>query len=232
MEKKVIVVLLVFAFCSLPSFGLSLMGPPKAGLAEGQSSIGVDYSYSETKLKFSGFGITAIEEVETNMLFINLGYGITEQCEGFVRLGVADVKLEDFDGDSEFAYGFGTKVTFIDDENVSWGGLFQINWFQGDDNFSGVNVEIDAYEIQIAAGPTYEAENMRIYGGPFLHFVDGDGDADFFGYPLGSFDVEEESVFGGYIGAGFDIADDSYLNVEFQFTGDAWAVGVGLGKKF
>ncbi|MBW8038886.1 MAG: hypothetical protein FVQ85_02675 [Planctomycetes bacterium] len=79
MEKKVIVVLLVFAFCSVPSFGLSLMGPPKAGLEQGQHRIGVDYSYSETKLEFSGSGITATEEIETNMLFANLGYGITEQ---------------------------------------------------------------------------------------------------------------------------------------------------------
>lgn len=231
MEKKMwIVVLFVILGSSTLALGLSPMGPPKAGLAKGQYGIGLDYSFSKMDLEFNG----DTEEVETNMTFVNLGYGITEQFEGFVRLGIATAEIEvvDFDSGGEFAYGFGAKVTFAEKDSVSWGGLFQLTRFEADDNIIGIDVEIDAIEIQIAAGPTYEAENMRIYGGPFLHFVDGDGDATIFGWPAGSFDVEQESVFGGYIGAGFDIAEDSYLNVEFQFTGDAWAVGVGLGKKF
>ncbi|MBW8038885.1 MAG: hypothetical protein FVQ85_02670 [Planctomycetes bacterium] len=149
-----------------------------------------------------------------------------------MRLGFADVKAEGFDGDGEFAYGFGTKVTLTEKDAISWGGLFQMNWFESEDDILGIDVNIDAYEIQIAVGPTYEAENMRFYGGPFLHLVDGDVDAEILGFSLDLFDIEQESEFGGYIGAGFDIAEDSYLNVEFQFTGDAWAVGVGLGKKF
>ena len=232
MEKKMWVAALVAVLASSTlALGLAPMGPPRASLNQGQSSAALDYSYSEMDLEFSGFGTTATEEVETNMLFANLGYGITEQCEGFARLGVATIEVEDFDSGSEFAYGLGTKLTLAEQDAVTWGALFQIGWFEGDDSIAGVDVEIDAYEIQIAAGLTYEAENMRIYGGPFLHFVDGDGNAEILGYS-GSFDVEQESVFGGYIGAQMDTAKNSFLNVEAQFTGDAWALGFGIGGRF
>ena len=234
MEKKVIVVLLVFAFCSVSSFGLSLMGPPKAELDEGQYRIGVDYSYSENNLDINAS--VTIDDVETNMVFANLGYGITEQWEGFVRLGVTRLKVEDFDGDGEFAYGFGAKVTLIEGEAIAGGGLFQIIWFETDNSESGIDIDIDAFEIQIAIGPTYEAENMRFYGGPFLHLFDGDGNLSGtvpgFGSVSGSFDIEQVSEFGGYVGTQIDIADNSAVNVELQFTGDAWAVGAGIGWRY
>jgi hypothetical protein len=236
MEKKVIVVLLVFAFCSVPSFGLSLMGPPKAGLDQGQYRIGLDYSHGEMDLEFSGGGASETGEVESDMIFANLGYGLAETCEGFVRLGVSSIEVEGFDSGSEFAYGFGTKITITEQDAVTWGGLFQISWFEGDDTVDGIDVDIDAYEIQIAIGPTYEADKMRIYGGPFLHLVDGDGKLEAvipgWGAVSGNFDVEQESEFGGFFGAQFNIADNSNVNVELQFTGDAWAIGAGVGRRY
>lgn len=240
MEKKIIVILLVFAFC-VPTFGLSPMGPPKAGLEKGQYSVGLNISHSEMDLEVSGYGESWTEDVETNMLFANIGYGLAEKCEGFVRLGIATVEAEDFDGDGEFAYGFGAKLTFTEKDGVSWGGIFQIGWFEGEDTVTGfipgigvvtADQDIDAYEIQIAVGPTYEAENVRIYGGPFLHILDGDYDADISGIGSFSFDIEQESVFGGYVGAQFDVAENSCANIEVQFTGDAWAISGGIGFGF
>ena len=235
MEKTIIVMFLVFVFCSVPSFGLSFMGPPKAGLGQGQYRIGLDYSNSEMDLEFSASGVPSETlEVETDMLFINLGYGLVETWEGFVRLGVASIEIDEFDGGDEFAYGFGTKATFIEQDAVSWGGLFQIDWFEGDDSINGIDVDIDFYEIQIAVGPTYEAENIRIYGGPFLHLFNGDGKIEaVIPFPIsGYFDVEQESEFGGYVGTRIDIADNSIVNLEIQFTGDAWAIRAGFGWSY
>jgi len=235
MEKTIIVMFLVFVFCSVPSFGLSFMGPPKAGLGQGQYRIGLDYSNSEMDLEFSASGVPSETlEVETDMLFINLGYGLVETWEGFVRLGVASIEIDEFDGGDEFAYGFGTKATFIEQDAVSWGGLFQIDWFEGDDSINGIDVDIDFYEIQIAVGPTYEAENIRIYGGPFLHLVDGDGKIEaVISFPIsGYFDVEQESEFGGYVGTQIDIAENSCVNIEARFIGDAWIITGGIGWGF
>ncbi len=237
--KKIVVTVMVL-MCS-EAFGLTLMGPPRAGLTEGQYRAGLDYTYSEMDLEISGYGESWTEDVETNMLFGNFGYGIIDNCEGFVRLGFANVEAEDFDGDNEFAYGFGTKLTFAEQDAVTWGVLFQIGWFEGEDTVTGfvpgfgivtADQEVDAYEIQVSVGPTYDAGNIRIYGGPFLHFVDGDYDVDIAGVGSGSFDVEQESEFGAYIGAQMDISTNSPFNIEAQFTGDAWALGFGIGWKF
>ena len=231
MEKKIIVILLVFAFC-VPSFGLTPMGPPKAGLKQGQYGVGLNYTTGEMDLEFSVSGVGDVTaEVESDMLFVDLGYGITDKWEGFVRLGTAKYEIEDWDGGNEFAYGFGTKVTISEQDAITWGGLFQMTWIGGDDTISGVDIDVDAYEMQIAFGPTYEVDSMRIYGGPFLHLLDGDGDAGIAGLSA-SFDVEQESVFGGYVGAQFDVAENSCVNVEAQFTGDAWAITAGIGFGF
>ena len=233
MEKKIIVILLVFAFC-VPSFGLSPMGPPKAGLDKGQFGVGLNYTIGEMDLDFS----VDTGEVETNMLFVDLGYGIMDQWEGFARLGFAKAEQDDigFDGGNKFAYGFGTKVTISEQDAITWGGLFQMTWLEGDDTISGFDVDFDAYEIQLAFGPTYEADSIRIYGGPFLHFVDGDLDVTGvlpgWGAVSGSVDVEQESEFGGYVGAQFDVAENSCANIEAQFTGDAWAISGGISFGF
>lgn len=229
MEKKIIVILLVFAFC-VPSFGLSPMGPPKAGLEQGQFGVGLNYTTGEMDLEFDLIGgfPTETEEVESDMLLVDLGYGINDQWEGFVRLGVAKLEMDGWDGGNEFAYGFGTKVTISEQDAITWGGLFQILWAEGDDTVFGEDAEIDAYEIQIAIGPTYDAENVRIYGGPFLHLVDGD--LEVMGIDVA--DIEQDSVFGGYVGAQFDIAENSCVSVEAQFTGDAWAISGGIGFGF
>jgi hypothetical protein len=219
MEKKIwIVVLFVVLGSSTLALGLSPMGPPKAGLDKGQFGVGLSYTYGEMDLEFD----SDTEEVDTSMLFVDIGYGIMDQWEGFARLGFAKLEVDDWDGGNKFAYGFGTKVTLTEEEPTSWGGLFQIGWIEGDDS----GVEIDAYEIQIAVGPTYEADKMRIYGGPFLHFVDGDVENG------GSVDIEQESVFGGYVGAQFDVAENTAAGVELQFTGDAWGIMGRIGWSF
>jgi len=228
-KKMLIVALFVFLGSSTQALALSPFGPPKAGLDKGQYRIGLDYSYSEMELEFEN-GLWT-EEIETSMVFANIGYGIFDRWEGFVRLGVAQVEAEYFEGGSEFADGVGTKVTLVDNDPISWGGIFQMGWFRGDDSIDGFEMEFDVYEIQIAFGPTYETENMRFYGGPFLHFVDGEYTEKFLGYS-DSFDIEQKSTIGGFIGTQFDIVENTFFDVEFQFTGDAWALGLGIRKKF
>ena len=251
MEKRIlllVVFLMAAGLWSSSALALAPMGPPKASLEQGQFSAGVDYSFSEIDVEVSGYGITFVgDDVESNMVFANLGYGIAPNVEAFLRLGVADAESEGFSGDTEFAYGFGIKGTFAQEGDLVWGGLFQMSWMTSEDTgtlvayghtFTGTQ-EIDAYEIQIAVGPTYEMEGLSVYGGPFLHFVGGNYDVS--GSVAGpivnesgslSFDVEQESEFGGYIGAQFDINENTSCNIEYQLTGDASAIGAGIVWRF
>jgi opacity protein-like surface antigen len=219
MEKKMLlvaVVLMVVALAGSSALALPPMGPPTAGLKTGQFRVGVEYSYSDVDMKLEGH---KIDGVTSNMILSNLGYGIMDEWEAFVRLGVANVDVEDFSGDYGFAWGLGTKVTFLKQENLNWGALFQMTWTNSDDD-----VKFDFYDMQIALGPTWKLnDTLSIYGGPFAHFINGDVDGA---------DLEEDSSFGGYVGVEAALADNTSLFGEFQFTGGAVAFATGVGWKF
>ncbi len=276
MNKKlllVVVVFTVFALAGSAALALAPMGPPTAGLRACQFRAGADYSYSNTDMKvdWGDDDSETIKDFKSNGFWANLGYGVADNWEAYIRFGFANGKIsgddeeEDsgFSGDYGFAYGFGTKVTFLQQENLSWGALFQMGWLNTKDETSTTEEvvegeiytlvtedesEIDVYEIQIAVGPTWKAaEGVSIYGGPFLHFIGGDVDwSETFtvfdedgvivpGYTeedSGSGNVKQKSIFGGYVGAQFDLSENASAFGEFQFTGSAWALGTGVGWKF
>ena len=204
-----------------------------------------------------------IENLKMNIIMARAGYGINDNWDAFVRLGFADAQgdmeqiipetappeeLKGFDGSFGLAYGFGTRATFWQDDDVCWGGLFQVTWLEPDDSsislsgdpeFSG-DAEIDIWEVQVAVGPTWRVDdNFRVYGGPFLHFVNGDLDISSRTVDMGTEilmeaegDIEEESQFGGYAGAHLDVDANTSCFIEFQLTGDAWGIGLGAARRF
>ena len=214
----------------------------------------------------SSFANYKIENLKSNMYLARLGVGTWENWDLFVRFGASDAQDEisevlangtagtdqyrDYDGGLGFAWGFSTRATFYEQGDTTWGGLLQITWAnpdgssitnENDSTFSG-DVEIDYWEVQVAIGPTIELDNCRIYGGPFLHFLNGDlnlnGQID---DPPGvpdliivetSHEIREESQLGGYVGAQWYTGQNSSLFTEIQFTDDAWGVGVGTIWKF
>lgn len=229
MKKTVITIIVLM--CS-QAFGLTFMGPPMAELEQGQKSAGFNLSYSEMDVEVSAFGLSGtLDDVESFTYLVNIGYGISDNWDAYLRLGLTDIEFEDFDSSSEFAYGFGTKVTFGQQDAVTWGGLFQILWSEADDTVLGIKDEIDYYEIQIAFGPTYDYDGISIYGGPFLHFIDGDIKESGPGYSITG-DIEQESEFGGYVGLNAELTESANWQIELQFTGDAYAICTGLGWKF
>jgi hypothetical protein len=214
----------------------------------------------------SSFAKYEINNLKSNMYLARLGVGTWENWDLFLRFGASGAQDEisevlangaagtdqyrDYDGGLGFAWGFSTRATFYEQGDTTWGGLLQITWAnpdssditnENDSTFSG-DVEINYWEVQVAIGPTVEFENLRIYGGPFLHFLNGDLDlngqiADPPGVPDlivvdTSHDIREKSQLGGYAGAQWYLDANSSLFTEFQFTGDAWGVGVGTIWKF
>jgi hypothetical protein len=218
------------------------MGPPTAGLRKGRLAAGLDFSISEMDLELDGHGVTdMLRDVEAQRYLANLGYGMSDDWEVFLRLGVADTDAEGgFSGDIESAWGLGTKVTLAEGYDLEWGALFQIGWGQADNSYSdsipGLGVvagdaEMDWYEVQLATGTTYDMEGWLLFGGLFLHYLDGDFDVKAPGTRW-SFDLREESVLGAYVGAQFDVMKNTSLDTEFQATTDAWAVALGLAYRF
>jgi len=203
-----------------------------------------------------------INDLKSNIVLGRVSYGISDNWDAFLRLGAADAQCDieqtytnappweyqGFDGSFGFAWGLGTKVTIWEDKDITWGGLLQMTWVEpgdssislkGDSNYSGT-AEIKYWEVQLAIGPTWQMEdNFSIYGGPFLHFIDGDLDFSGETLDLGSRigmestgDIEEKSQFGGYVGASWDASERTSCFIECQLTGDAWGIGIGAARKF
>jgi hypothetical protein len=269
--------LMIMALSSTAVLALPVMGPPKAQLGQDRWDIAIEYSHQSMDLEADGdvtdvypdFDFVAtrkvkhnINDLKSNIIMARAGYGINDSWDAFVRIGLADAKddidqtypdgamheFKGYDGSFGLAWGAGTKATFWQDEQLSWGGLFQITWLDPDDSsiklagdpeFSG-KADVGFWEVQIAAGPTWRAfDNLRIYGGPFLHFVNGDLDIKGSTVDMGaeiltkaSSDIEEKSQVGGYVGAQFDLDQNTSCIVECQLTDDAWGIGIGAARRF
>jgi hypothetical protein len=206
-----------------------------------------------------------IKDLKSNIVLGRVSYGISDNWDAFLRLGAADAKCDieqtypdgaqheynGFDGSFGFAWGLGTKVTIWEDNDISWGGLLQMTWMEpGDSSISSTispgnltysgTAEIEFWEVQLAIGPTWRlGDSFSIYGGPFLHFVDGDLDLSGQIVDPGvgidmesSGDIEEKSQFGGYVGASWEVSESTSCFIECQLTGDAWGIGLGAARRF
>jgi len=243
--KTVLYLLMVFVvlagLLSSSAQALTPLGPPMSRLKPKQQSLGFLFASSEMDLKVSGYGLTeTMKDTESTSYLVKAGYGVLDGVELFALVGVSDLSFEDFEGDSDVAWGFGSKFTLAKQGSVTWGGVFQICSIRSEGivfvdvpGFGLQDIDIDAqiFDIQIAIGPTYTREGFSIYGGPFMHFVDGDLEGSALGETV-TFDIEQKSEFGGYFGAMFDLAESSSLFFEYQKTGGASAIAGGIVFRF
>ena len=196
-----------------------------------------------------------VQDFKTNTTYFNLGYGYNRNWEIFVRLSSTEAKFGDslwdegekFESDTLPAFGGGIKVTLYNRFDWKIGGIVQANWshYTGELNaptwLAPHFVETDFTEIQITLGATYLwFNNIWIYGGPLFHYITGDlneryvTEAEFgdLSFSKWSFDLEQDSMYGGYLGAIWEIDKSNSLNIEYQFTGSANAFGAGYVLKF
>ena len=263
------IALMILTLHSSPTFALDPMGPPAAGLKQGQFSAGAEYSYSVTDVEANNVELTlggvsipgvlgsdTIENITSNKFYANVGFGLMDNWEVFLRLGAANLCPDEHDnadnvggyiGDSDygFAFGGGTKLTLwqTEDGRLKLGGLAQISWADLDFDRQSypamatviTSTEVDLLEIQAAVGASFSPiDGVWIYGGPFFHFISGEVDLDYtFGGVPGeiSADLVQDSMFGGYVGGQIDIGENLSLQAEYQFTGAAWSVAAGIALK-
>jgi hypothetical protein len=124
-----VIIMIVFLFGS-PVWALTFMGSPSSNVQQGEFFLGFDYSHGEVDFEFRGDGIRdTLRHVDNDHYLGRVGIGIFDGFEVFGRFGVG--KLEDLS--NEFAWGLGTKTTFIKKDNISWGALFQFTALQADE---------------------------------------------------------------------------------------------------
>jgi hypothetical protein len=222
--RRVIITIAVL-FCS-PAWALTYMGSPASDVKQGELLLGFDYSNSEIDFEFRNSGVRGIlDNVDSDLYLGRAGIGVFDGLEIFGRFGVGEIE----ELGNESAWGLGTRATFAESGDVSWGALFQLTSLhaEGTGNLGRytLNGDFDVYEYQFAIGPTFDD---TVYFGPFFHFIDGDADLASYG----SVDIEQESEFGFYLGVMWELGDNTGLNIEFQGTDDAKMGSIGIVHKF
>lgn len=270
MKIRLFLVMGLLCLMSAQSFGLSFMGPPAAELDRGHCSVGYIYSYSIQdldKVRQDWFMISAstitstgesqlrIEDLSVQRHYIGINYGLMDWWEIYGRIGLSDVKGDihvfdveqkaEYNFDNDFAWGWGTKVTFRKNNTVAWGASLHMNWLDTSTSKtvstgSGPRrdyVSIDTYDTLLAVGPTINMSGWKLYGGPFYYLLDGDYDRERNFLELNYIEreeahIEQDSSYGAFVGAVVDLADNSDLTAELSFTSDGWALGAGIAQKF
>jgi hypothetical protein len=269
------VAIVVLCFSGSVTFALDPIGSPADKLKRGQFGIGADYSFSEMDFKAKGRSILTIynltsgtligvqsqkqslslDGVEVHKAYANLGYGITDSLEAFLRLGATDTEWKG-DGDTHFSFGFRTGLTFYQKDALQLSALAQYSWAESDFDslplttvVGGISYpmlmsgRLNMQELQIALGPTYElTRGISLYGGGFFHFMDGKldlkGSASTTGTPKigydldSSYDIDQVSEFGAYIGAKIDTTKNISYSIEYQHTASADAIAMRLLWRF
>ncbi len=265
-------VLIMIGLGPATALALDPMGPPLAETEKGWFRAGLDYSFSDMDIELGeadfdqfrngvkeGSGTASsvtLEGFQPHKAYANIGYGVFNNWQAFLRLGAATANSggkvwdlgEEFDGSIDLAVGGGIKATFYEGFYTTIGGLAQVNYTRYDGNLSASGwsspdfVSIDLAELQVALGVTYRwTPRFSVYGGPFAYFAIGDFEGSFSTTALDieglirtdySRDIDVGPTFGGYLGARIKISEDRFFNIEYQQTSDAIAVGAGLMFKF
>ncbi|MBA7542516.1 hypothetical protein ES705_34839 [subsurface metagenome] len=230
------VVVVVSGLCSSSAQALTPIGPPVATLDRGQFAAGFGYSHSSFDLKVSALGITVIaEDQELDTYMANLCFGLDDAVELQIDLGANRYDDDDGNTSDDFAGGFGVKTTFAKQDKLEFGAAFMMHWYEASPSGEYLGIpwseENEWTEIQVAIGPCYKDGPWCLYGGPFLHFIDGEGDANVGGFEF-SGDFEEDSNFGGFVGFQVDLDDNTTFGFEYQQTGSANGLGANIRFKF
>jgi hypothetical protein len=224
--------------------------------AKGRSDVTTwDWTMKRVVWTFTDKHSLKLKDFDKNSVYLNLAFGLSGNLDIFLRLGSANMRWRN-DDDWGSAIGLGTRASLHETGNLKLGALAQFNWHKshihsipfttianGNSYPSEMSGELSIVEMQFAVGTTYNLDNrVSIYGGPFLHFLDGNlelrGISDVSVIPeyefhlRNSYDLDHVSEFGGYIGTEINIAESISFNIEYQHTAAADGFGMSLIWRF
>ncbi len=196
-----------------------------------------------------------LDGVKVKKTYANFGYGITDNLEAFLRVGAAEADWRD-DGDTHLSLGLRTGFTFYEKDALKLSALAQYSWAESDFDSLPLTTmvggtsyplimsgNLSLHEIQISMGPTYElTECVSLYGGGFFHLMDGSldlkGSLTTSGIPQfrydidSSYDIDQVSELGVYIGTRIKTSNNISWGIEYQHTNSADAIAMRLLWRF
>lgn len=198
-----------------------------------------------------------VRDIDLDKYCFDLGLGFDKGTALFFRIGSAKAEPErklnesNFGGyigssDDSLVLGGGVKVTLYEEESFKWGLSAQFtgakyDFKKTDFNVNDVNyfdfeTKGTFYETMISTGPTLIVNDyVSVYGGPFLHFIRGEIEADTIKETVqtsAETKIKEDSIIGGFVGAEFTFGDNLSFNIEGQRTNSASGFAASLAFKF
>ena len=235
MRRRIAVVGVAILLLSPASYALDPAGPPQALLGPGNWSLGVEYSYSETRVALNDgvlAGALIVDDstrLQARAPYVNLRYGMCNNIDVFARLGATIVDLPLLqEGDAGFAWGLGAAATVYHTQKLDWGLLAQFSRGQSKEhNPASVWTRAAVTQVQsleVAAGPTYQVrEDLAAYGGVFCLLLWGDYES-----ALTRWDLEVDNALGAFVGLDWCVKEDGHWSVELQYAGATFAIATGL----
>lgn len=232
-------------------WAIAPIGPAASTLEKGQLELGFDYAHTKVDdlsvdATIKVLGLTFSEDLRSdgkvNGYWANVGYGLVDPLDIFLRLGAADLDS----AGTEFAWGLGVRATVAESERLDWGVLAQMSWSGGTQEETILDPtlgpvwgrdDFDFAALQIAAGPVYKGDGVSVYGGPLLYWLwsDSHGTAIILNSGTaidGSVDAESGLEFGGYVGLSVDLADNLAVQTEAQFAAHIQTLACSLICRF
>ncbi len=212
---------------------------------------GVSLEYGQTDLDLPLEDVVGddTEDFDIDSAFAVFSVAATRWLEFYIRLGAAQAEATGFDGDMNFSWGLGTRLTAFEWGDVTWGAMAQFTnlvsrfdtveeWLI-DSNSTPLptDEELNIVEYDFATGPTWRHHPFSVYGGLLLRYITGKLDFDA-GIASDSLDVDHEWDLGGYVGGAVTLfkagASDTGglgrcdLMAEGRFTDDSTGFSVAL----
>jgi len=155
-----------------------------------------------------------------------LAYGVCDQVDAFLRLGIAQVEGNDVvgpDDDIEFGgndfyWGAGCRATLFETEQADFGCVVTVSETKSEEanDYDGV----EFYTIQVAAGAAVPLSDIvTAYGGAVWQHINGEWatSAQDDGTMAESGDMTEDGL-GAYAGAQFQVSEAAAISAEIIFT--------------
>ncbi len=202
---------------------MTFIGPPAVEMEVGQWSVGGAFCYSEQDIEVSP-DETLLREVEIETRLVRVGVGVvTDRVELFGLLGGFSDDEGEFHGKPSAAVGGGLRATITPGERVAWGTVAQVVYADLD--------YLEIADVQIAFGACSRRGPFRLYGGPFIHLIDGTLTGRFRGERYNG-DLQQDSAIGAYIGGGIDLWEHLTALVEGQWTGGGNGAAFSVAWRF
>lgn len=222
-------------------------GPVEPTAAVGKVSLGAGYFYSEQGFKSGNFNFGGASlyfdsfKLQSNQVYGQLSYGLTKECEAYIRVGAADATIRGESwGDTSKIYGtFGFRGVFYKQDWLSIGGFLQFNYYstyKDSLQLSGVvsgSTVIVREEVKLknprdlSIGLAMQAKNncFTVYGGPFAYWTKNQAEAQLSSSVAGvgsagasdTVNLKDKTNVGGFFGVKVPLTKQLSFSAEGQF---------------